>query len=516
MGWGRVGYHAARMFEAAEVGRKLEKEEYRAQVPVLRAQLLEVQQQLLNAPFPVIVLFAGVDAAGKSETASLLNEWMDPHWIVTRGYMDPSAEERERPRLWRYWRDLPPKGRIALFLSAWYSSPIRDRVAHRITTHEFDALLDEVAAFERALTDDGVVILKFWMHLGKAAQKKRFRAWEKDPLRRWRVGKDSWRHWRMFDRFVTAADRAIRRTSNDQAPWHIVEGDDERYRSVAVGTVLRDAISRGLERALAVRRPTRRKASRESGGPRAMLDEIERDFNVLDRLDMTRRLDPKDFDTALERQQGRLNLLQRKANAEGVSTILVFEGWDAAGKGGAIRRITAALDARDYQVIATSAPTDEEKARHYLWRFWRHLSRAGRITIFDRSWYGRVLVERVEGFATGDEYRRGYGEIRHFEEQLIAHGILLVKFWIHITKDEQLRRFRDRRRTEHKRWKIGPEDWRNRGRWSDYTLAVDEMVAQTSTNVAPWTLVEGNDKNYARIKVIKTLADRLDDGLKDS
>ena len=231
---------------------------------------------------------------------------------------------------------------------------------------------------------------------------------------------------------------------------------------------------------------------------------------------MTRRLDPKDFDTALERQQGRLNLLQRKANAEGVSTILVFEGWDAAGKGGAIRRITAALDARDYQVIATSAPTDEEKARHYLWRFWRHLSRAGRITIFDRSWYGRVLVERVEGFATGDEYRRGYGEIRHFEEQLIAHGILLVKFWIHITKDEQLRRFRDRRRIEHKRWKITDEDWRNRGRWSDYTLAADEMVARTSTNVAPWTLVEGNDKNYARIKVIKTLADRLERRLKDS
>jgi polyphosphate:AMP phosphotransferase len=502
------------MFEAAEVGRKLEKEEYRAQVPVLRAQLLEVQQQLLHAPFPVIVLFAGVDAAGKSETANLLNEWMDPHWIVTRGYMDPSAEERERPRLWRYWRDLPPKGRIALFLSAWYSSPIRDRVAHRITTHEFDALLDEVTAFERALTDDGVVILKFWMHLGKAAQKKRFKAWEKDPLRRWRVSKDSWRHWRMFDRFVTAADRAIRRTSNDQAPWHIVEGEDERYRSVAVGTVLRDAISRGLERAQALRRPKHRKATRASGGPRAMLDQIERDFNVLDRLNMTRRFDPKDFDTALERQQGRLNLLQRKANAKDVSTILVFEGWDAAGKGGAIRRITAALDARDYQVIATSAPTDEEKARHYLWRFWRHLSRAGRITLFDRSWYGRVLVERVEGFATDDEWRRGYGEITHFEEQLVAHGILLVKFWMHITKDEQLRRFRDRRRTEHKRWKITDEDWRNRVRWSDYTLAVNEMVARTSTRVAPWTLIEGNDKNFARIKVIKTLADRLERRLK--
>jgi polyphosphate:AMP phosphotransferase len=502
------------VFEAAEVGRKLEKEEYKTQVTVLRAELLDVQQQLLLSPFPVIVLFAGVDAAGKSETASLLNEWMDPHWIVTRGYMDPSAEELERPRLWRYWRDLPPKGRLALFLSAWYSSPIRHRVARRISTPEFDELLDEVAAFERALTDDGAVILKFWMHLGKAAQKKRFKAFEKDPLRRWRVSKDSWRHWRMFDRFVAAADRAIRRTSTDQAPWHIVEGEDERYRSVVVGTVLRDAIRRGLERARAQRagttaRPARR-AIRGSRGPATTLERIEQDFNVLDRLDMDRRLDPEDFDVSLERQQGRLNLLQRKAQDKGISTIVVFEGWDAAGKGGAIRRITGALDARDYQVIPTSAPTDEEKARHYLWRFWRHMSRAGRITIFDRSWYGRVLVERVEGFAAEHEWRRAYSEITHFEEQLVAHGILLVKFWIHITKDEQLRRFRERRQTEHKRWKITDEDWRNRGRWSNYTRAVDEMVARTSTRVAPWTLVEGNDKNFARIKVLKTLADRME------
>jgi len=504
------------MFEAAEVGRKIEKDVYKAQVPILRAELLDAQSQLLHAPFPVIVLFAGVDAAGKSETASLLNEWMDPHWIVTRGYTDPSFEELERPRLWRYWRDLPPNGRVALFLSAWYSSPIRHRVARRISNAEFDSLLDEVAAFERALTDDGAVILKFWMHLGKAAQKRRFKAWEKDPLRRWRVGKDSWRHWRMFDKFVAAADRAIRRTSTDQAPWHIVEGEDERYRSVVVGTALRDAIRRALERGSVRHRTAPRKSGRSAKGLGPTLERIERDFNVLDRLDMTQSLDPKRFDEALERQQGRLNQLQRKSHDKAVSTILVFEGWDAAGKGGAIRRITGALDARDYEVIPISAPTDEEKVRHYLWRFWRHLSRAGRITIFDRSWYGRVLVERVEGFATDDEYRRAYGEINHFEEQLVAHGTLLVKFWIHITKDEQLRRFRERKKIEHKRWKITPEDWRNRGRWSDYTLAVDEMVARTSTRLAPWTLVEGNDKNFARIKVLKTLADQMERRLKKS
>jgi polyphosphate:AMP phosphotransferase len=498
------------MFETAEVGRTLDKETYKSQVPVLRAELLEVQDQLLRAPFSVIVLFAGVDAAGKSETANLLNVWMDPHWIVTHGYTDPSPEELERPRLWRYGRDLPPHGRIALFLSAWYSSPIRNRTARRISNEEFDSLLDEIAAFERALTDDGTIILKFWMHLGKAAQKKRLKTWEKDPLRRWRVGPHSWRHWRMFDKFVAAADRAIRCTSTDQAPWHIVEGEDERYRNVVVGTALRDAIRRALKRPRPRHRAVPKNKVRAANSIDHALERIERNFNVLDRLDMAQRLDPKRFERELERQQGRLNLLQRKARDKGLSTIVVFEGWDAAGKGGAIRRITAALDARDYEVIATGPPTDEEKARNHLWRFWRKLSRAGRVTIFDRSWYGRVLVERVEGFATEDEYRRAYGEINYFEELLVAHGIVLVKFWIHITKDEQLRRFRDRKRVAYKRYKITAEDWRNRRRWEDYTLAVNEMVERTSTRIAPWTLVEGNDKNFARIKVLRTLADGLE------
>jgi polyphosphate kinase 2 (PPK2 family) len=182
------------MFEAAEVGRKLSKSEYKAQVPRLRSELLNAQQQLRQAPFPVIVLFAGVDTAGKGETVNLLNEWMDPRWILTRGYTDPSEDELERPRLWRYWRDLPPRGRIALFLSAWYSSPIRNRVAGRITNAEFDSHLDQVAAFERALADDGAVIVKFWMHLSKAAQKKRLKSFEKDPFQRWRVTKRQWKH----------------------------------------------------------------------------------------------------------------------------------------------------------------------------------------------------------------------------------------------------------------------------------------------------------------------------------
>ncbi len=331
------------MFEAAEVGRKLSKSDYKAQVPQLRSELLAVQQELRQAAsFPVIVLFAGVDTAGKGETVNLLNEWMDPRWITTRGYTEPSSDERERPRLWRYWRDLPPHGRIAIFLSAWYSSPIMDRVARRTSTAEFDSLLDQVAAFERTLTDDGAVIVKFWMHLSKKAQKERLKTFEKDPVQRWRVTKEQWTHWEMFGRFVSAADRAIRRTSTDAAQWHIVEGADERYRTVAVATLLRDAIRRAIERRSSSKSGRRRAAAGRTAadGPVKAIRRVEREFNVLDNLDLSQKVSDDDFDKELAEKQARLNLLQRWAIKHGVSTVLVLEGWDAAGKGGTIRRVT--------------------------------------------------------------------------------------------------------------------------------------------------------------------------------
>ena len=286
-----------------------------------------------------------------------------------------------------------------------------------------------------------------------------------------------------------------------------------------VATHVRDDIRAGFERVKAARRHTSR--SRRTGRrPTAAgqvdptLGAVANPFNVLNTLDLDQKIEKRKFRVRLERQQGRLNLLQRRALAQGTTTLAVFEGWDAAGKGGAIRRVTSALDARDYRVIPIGAPSDEELAHHYLWRFWRHLSRAGQITIFDRSWYGRVLVERVEGLATREEYKRAYAEIINYEEQLVEHGILLTKFWLHISKDEQLRWFQERQRIPHKRWKITDEDWRNRRRWNDYELAVNEMVARTSTRRAPWVLVEANDKYFARIKVIRTLADRLARALK--
>jgi polyphosphate:AMP phosphotransferase len=508
------------MFEAAELGRAVSKEEFKTREPALVGELLEMQSQLREASaFPVLIVFAGVDGAGKGETVNLLNAWMDPRWIVTRAFGEPSDEEAERPEYWRFWRALPPRGRIGLFLSSWYSRPVLDRVYRRLTKEAFDERLRRIVEFEQTLAADGALILKFWMHLGKSAQKRRFTHLEHDPLQRWKVDRLAWKHWRMYPKFIAAAEQTIRETNRAEAPWMIVEGADARYRSLTVGETMRDAIRARLAEHSAVRkRPPA--AAPASGAPaprgKARAAAVRRApvASILSSLDMTKTLAPGKAAAQIAKEQGRLNLLQRQARAAGVSTILVFEGWDAAGKGGAIRRITAALDARDYRIIPMAAPTDEERAQHYLWRFWRHLGRAGRVTVFDRSWYGRVLVERVEGFASEKEWMRAYAEINQFEDQLVAHGIVLVKYWLHITRDEQLRRFTRRQSKPYKRWKLTDEDWRNRERWDDYERAVNDMVERTSTREAPWTLVEANDKNLARIKVLKTMCDLLERRLK--
>jgi polyphosphate:AMP phosphotransferase len=489
------------MFEAAETGNAVPKKEYDARVPQLRAELLGVQRELsAHGRFPVIIVFGGVDGAGKSETVNLLNEWMDPRWIVTRAFGDPSDEEQNRPEFWRYWQALPPRGRVGLFLRSWYSPPIRERVHRRIKRSSFDERLNRIVLFEKALAGDGAVILKFWMHLGREAQKKRLRQLEKDPLTRWRVTARQWKNWHLYDRFVDAAERVMERTSTDYAPWTIIEGDDERYRNLMVSSIVRDAIQNRLA-------DSARVSSRSAGTKRQKSPAVR--STVLSRLDMSRQVDRSEFRRALEEQQGRLNVLHRMARERGISVILVFEGWDAAGKGGAIRRVTAALDAASYQIVPIAAPTDEERSHHYLWRFWRHLPRSGTLTIFDRSWYGRVLVERVEGFASPAQWLRAYSEISQFEEQLVDHGVVLIKYWLHITQDEQLRRFQERRRLSFKQWKLTDEDWRNRRKWKEYHAAVNEMFARTSTRIAPWTLVEANDKYYARLKVMKVLSDRL-------
>ena len=490
------------MFESAELGHAIDKERYAEEEPQLRHALLAAQYELVEkASFPVVILIAGVDGAGKGETLNLLNEWMDPRHIHTNAFRPVADDDLDgRPPMWRFWRALPPKGRTAIFVGSWYSRPLIQRVYGEMKSAKLDQQIDEILRFERMLADEGTLLLKYWLHLSKKGQKKRFEKLEKNKQTAWRVSDTDWEHLEMYDRFMKVAEHLLRETSTADAPWLVVEGADERYRSLTIGTSILDAIKRRLERPAKVERDVR-------APPRIQaIDGV----SVLDRLQLDQEMDKKRYSDELERQQGRLNLATRHKRFEKLSVVAVFEGVDAAGKGGAIRRVTSALDARKYDVIPIAAPTDEEKARPYLWRFWRHLPGRGRLAVFDRSWYGRVLVERIEGFCSEADWMRAYGEINDFEAQLAKNKTVVMKFWLQISKDEQLRRFEERAKTPHKQHKITDEDWRNREKWDDYTGAVCEMIDRTSTELAPWTLVEANNKYFARIKVLTEFADAIE------
>ena len=495
------------MFEAAELGHKIDKEAYRKAVPELRAALLDAQYDLKeNGKIPVVVLVSGQDGAGKGETINVLYEWMDPRYISTLAFSAPTDEERERPFMWRYWRALPPKGRIGIFAGSWYSGPIHDRLEGTMSKAALDQRIDEINRFEAMLVNEGALVLKFWFHLTKDAQKKRLKALERDKDTRWRVTQADWDHFKIYDRFSTVSAHALRHTSTGVAPWIVVEGADEHYRSLTVAKILLDAMRKRVDQ----EKKGVRRAAFSAPPPPSMSGR-----DLINTLNMKLALTKKKFDKELEKYQGHLNLLSRHPKFRQRSLIVVFEGSDAAGKGGSIRRITGSLDARQYGIVPIAAPSEEERAQPYLWRFWRHAPRTGRIAIFDRSWYGRVLVERVEGFAEEADWMRAYAEINDFEDQLVRNGAIVAKFWLAITAEEQLKRFKEREKTRFKRFKITEEDWRNRKKWHAYENAVCDMIDRTSTEIAPWTLVEANDKLHARIKVLKTLVERLEAALEE-
>jgi len=498
------------MFEGAELGRKVDKADFRAEEPELRTRLLAAQRRAWRAGLPVVVLISGVDGAGKGEVVNRLNAWLDTRGLAVHAFWDASDEERERPRWWRYWRSLPARGRIAVLFGSWYADPIHERVTGQTDDAALDAELARIGQFERMLTEDGALFVKFWFHLPAEEQQRRLKKLAKDPKSRWHQAPDALaasaaRH----DEFLRVAERALRETDAGIAPWYVIESTDRRYRDLTVGRTLLDAI----EERLANHAPAN---GRHFSHAPHLPDADSAHVTVLDHVDLTQALDKEDYKQQLAHYQERLNALAWKAYAQKRSCVLLFEGWDAAGKGGTIRRLVSAIDARLYRVLPVAAPTDEERAHHYLWRFWRQLPRDGRVTVFDRSWYGRVLVERVEGLAEDVAWRRAYQEINDFEQQLVDHGTVLAKFWLHISPEEQLARFEARQQTPYKQHKITDEDWRNRERWDAYKAAVNEMVVRTSTEFAEWTLVPANDKRYARIEVLRTVCERLEKALDEA
>ena len=501
------------MFEPAEVGAKLSKHAFDHLKEGLRLDLVKLQQDLREpGDVPVILVVTGIPGAGVVDTVNLLNTWMDPRWIATTVFDAPTEEERERPPFWRYWRSLPAAGTIGLYLGGWYEETLHQAAVGSLSAKSYAQHLGRIADFERTLSDDGALIVKIWLHLGaKAFKRRRKEHRDADALVGLRPTDTSLGLPGGYDRTIKAAGEMIETTLKPGAPWHIVEGTDDTYRRATVLGLVRTALADHLK----LRRKQRKKADKarkKKTVENALIAAGTKQRNVLSTLPMpsvTHRAYQKKFH-ALQR---RIYDAHKKAREIGLSTVLAFEGWDAAGKGGAIRRLSYALNARNYKIIPISAPTDEEMAHHYLWRFWRQLQRAGRMTIFDRSWYGRVLVERVDKLIPPDTWTRAYSEINAFEKELCGNGTLLLKFWIHITRKEQLKRFETRADTPTKSWKLTADDWRNRKKWNDYETAVNEMVAQTSTELAPWHLISGNDKHYARIQVLEILAEALDAAL---
>jgi polyphosphate:AMP phosphotransferase len=489
------------MFESAEIEHDIDKAAFEERLPQLRTDMLNAQFDLIDAKaFPAILLLAGMEGAGVVDTLTNAYTVLDARHVVTSAFDKPTEEESERPRMWRYWRMLPPKGEIGIFVSAWYNAPLTSRILGNSSVAEFEQELDRINRFESMLAQEGALILKFWLHLDKDEQKKRLRKLASDARTSWRVEESPWGGSKRYKDVQRAAEDMLRVTGTDYAPWITVNASNRYYRGLTIATTVMNAIHARLAQGGAAAAPITAPVSVPAIDGR----------NLLTALDLSVQLDKADYKDQLAGYQDRLNELLSSKKFRKRSLVLVFEGNDAAGKGGAIRRVIQFMDPRRYRVNQFAAPTDEEKAQPYLWRFWRRLPRQGDVAIFDRSWYGRVLVERVEDFCSAADWRRAYGEINDFEAEMNDAGAIVIKFWLAIDKDAQEARFKAREQTDYKRYKITDEDWRNREKWDDYTTAVCDMVDHTSTAAAPWTLVEANDKYHARIKVFKTLCQRLE------
>lgn len=516
------------MLEKVDLTKKLSKEEYKKKMPQLEARLGRLQRECKALGIPIMIVFEGFGASGKGLQIGRLIQSMDPRGFEVHPIKNETEEERMHPFMWRFWTKTPAKGRIAVYDGSWYRRVLIDRFEKRTKNKELDAAFHSINSFEEQLAEDGTLIIKLLLDIDRKEQKKRFDRLEKKKETAWRVTQGDKERNVHYDEYASMMEDMLFKTDTDYAPWTIIESMDKRFATLKIYTTVIRAMADQIEKV------QKEKAEKEaekladeeasSDGKKDVVSEIAKEadegmkdlqVSILSKADLSLRYTREEYKEKLVKLQKKMEKLHGELYRRRIPVVLGFEGWDAGGKGGAIKRLTERMDARGYVVNPTASPNDIEKAHHYLWRFWRAMPKDGHVAIFDRTWYGRVMVERIEGFCTTEEWKRAYKEINDMEKDLHDAGAIVIKFWMHIDKDEQERRFRERQENPDKQWKITDEDWRNREKWDQYEEAVNEMLMRTSTDYAPWIVVEGNDKYYARIRVLRAVVEAIEARLRE-
>lgn len=473
-------------------------EELKARLKAAREKLAGQQTLIKEHKLPVLVLVEGWGTAGKGSVIGQMIRNIDPRFFKVAPMDQPTEEERRKPFLCRYFTKIPEAGKFMFLDSGWMDEVTRNRVHGEMDQKTYEQRIDSIRRFERQLTDNGYLVMKLFCHISEKEQKKRIEDLVEDIDTRWRVSEnDKWQN-KHYEKCLEVFDRYMEDTNNPSAPWYVIDAKSKKWAELQALEILTQGIEIALQnQSLAV--PLLQNVFPLEKVPK--LSEIPLE---------NKSLSDEEYKEELTELQNHLKELHNRLYRKKVPVVIVYEGWDAAGKGGNIKRITEALDPRGFEVQPIASPEPHEKARHYLWRFWMRLPKTGHIAIFDRSWYGRVMVERLEGFCSENDWKRAYNEMNEFEKELHDWGAVIIKFWVQIDKDTQLARFTDRQNTPEKQWKITDEDWRNREKWDEYEVAVNEMIQKTSTTFAPWHILESVDKKYARIKALKIVIEELE------
>ncbi len=506
------------MLENVDLSLTLDSNGYKGNLKTLEVKLGELQRRAWELKIPIIFVFEGWHASGMGEEINRFILPLDPRGYDFHTIDKEYLEDELRPFLMHFWTLIPKKGRNAIFDRSWYSRAILKYLRNGKSKEKLNRHLEEINWFERQLSDDGYLILKFFLHISEKKQENGLKGIKKKgiPLLLSEYKKKNGKENGIeldyhieYKEYLPILETVFEKTDMPYAPWNIVEADNKNFTTLKILTTATQAIENHIEQVTSASMPQKIKYPDMETAKLPGLN-----GSILDKIDLSRSISFEDYTEHKKLYQQKLKTFQYELLKRKRSMIIIFEGWDAAGKGGNIRRLVEELNPRIYRVVPIGAPNDIEITHHYLWRFCEKTPKFGHITIFDRSWYGRVLVERVERFCSEGEWKRAYREINEFENILTGTGTIILKFWLHIDKDTQLERFNLRHSDPQKSWKITDEDWRNRNKWEDYTNAIDKMLKKTSTINAQWTVVESNDKRYSRIKILKTVAETLENELK--